>query len=160
MKKFILFLVLCFAASCFGQSAPAAPSTNIYAVGVSYNQGSSPAVAGTALWAHSVSDSGTFAFTVVDILPLGYHPFAVTTNVGVGVAQKLFTVHGLDVYGSGSAGLSVNGSNTGWAWTSGALIDVPVKGGKYHLMPNVRLLKSSIGNGAGYQPILGILYRF
>jgi hypothetical protein len=36
----------------------------------------------------------------------------------------------------------------------------PVKGGKYHLMPNVRVLKSSIGNGAGYQPILGVLYRF
>jgi hypothetical protein len=67
---------------------------NIYAAGVSYNQGSSPQIAGTALWAHAVSDSGTYAFTVVDILPLGYHPFVVTTNVGVGVAQKIVTCTG------------------------------------------------------------------
>jgi hypothetical protein len=153
-KKLALLFVILFSLAACAQNAD-----NIYAAGISYNQGSSPQIAGTALWAHAVSDSGTYAFTVVDILPLGYHPFAVTTNVGVGVAQKLFVVHGLNVYGSGSAGLSVNGANTGWAWTSGALMDVPVKG-KYHLMPNVRLLKSSIGNGAGYQPIIGVLYKF
>jgi hypothetical protein len=155
MKNLLLLFVLVFSLAAFGQSAQ-----NIYAAGVSYNQGSSPQIAGTALWAHAVSDSGTYAFTVVDILPLGYHPFVVTTNVGVGVAQKIVTIHGLDVFGSGSAGLSVNGINTGWAWTSGAIVSVPVKGGKYHLMPNVRVLKSSIGNGAGYQPILGVLYKF
>jgi hypothetical protein len=156
MKKLVLFAVfVClFVSLSFGQDALPA---NVYAGGISYNVGASPAIAGTGLYAHLIADSGTYAFTVVDALPISVKPFTVSTNFGVGIAQKLFTIAKVPVFVPTSAGISYTGNNTGWQWSTGALASIKVKG-NWRVMPNVRIVKSSVSNGAGYTPIAGILF--
>lgn len=160
MKFTLALLAVFLALPLFSQSLPNAPSalpTNVYAFGPSYNQSASPKVAGTALYARLLDQtSETYAFTVVDVLPNNTKPFTVTTNIGVGVAQKLFTIGKVPVFAPGSAGVSINGSNTGWNWTAGAMASVKVKN-SWHVYPNVRVAKSSVSGGTGYQPILGVL---
>jgi hypothetical protein len=129
---------------------------NIYAAGASYSINASPSIAGTALYAHSLNSTGTYAFTVVDALPATIKPFTVTTNIGAGIAQKLFTLGKIPVYVPTAAGISWSGTNTGWQWSGGGLASIHVKG-NYYLMPSVRFLKSSVSGGTGYQPILGLL---
>lgn len=133
------------------------PIQNLYALGASYNQGATPQVAGTALYAHLLTD-GTYAFTAVDALPASIKPFTVTTNIGIGVAQKLATVGKVDVYVPTAAGISFNGSNTGWEWNAGALAAIKIHG-QYYVMPEARFVKASIG-GSGYQPIVGLLFAW
>lgn len=133
-------------------------ATNLYAAGVSFNNSGSPSVAGTALYAHSISDgSGTYAFTVVDALPSSYHPFTVTTNFSAGIAQKVFSIGKVPFYIPTAAGVSFTGTNTGWAWSTGALASIKVKT-NWRIMPNVRVVKSSVSGGTGYQPVVGILF--
>ena len=132
------------------------PLQNIYAAGASYSTSATPAVAGTALYAHSLNAVGTYAFTAVDALPTALKPFTVTTNVGGGVAQKVYTIGGIPIYMPTAAGISWSGTNTGWQWSGGGLAAIHVKG-SYYLMPSVRFLKSSVSGGTGYQPILGLL---
>ena len=137
--------------------AASAQVNNIYAAGGSYNVNASPAVAGTALYAHLLNGNGTYAFTAVDAVPNTVRPFTVTSNIGVGVAQQLFTIGTLPVYMPTAAGISWSGTNTGWQWNAGALVAVHLKG-SYYIMPSVRMLKSSVSNGTGYQPVFGILF--
>jgi hypothetical protein len=154
MKRLLVVAVLLFSALSFAQDAPLA---NIYAAGVSYNQGASPSIAGTGLYAHLVSDgSGTYAFTVVDALPISTKPFTVNTNFSAGIAQKIFTIGKVPVFIPTAAGISYNGTNTGWAWSTGAMVSVKLKG-EWYLFPNIRVQKSSVSNGAGYQPVAGIM---
>lgn len=157
MKRFALALIIVLAAVvAHSQTTPQA--SNIYAAGLSFNQSASPAVAGTALYAHLLSDSsGTYAFTVVDALPTNVHPFTVTTNFGAGIAQKVFSIGTVPVYIPTAAGVSFNGTNTGWQWSTGALASIKLKGA-WRIMPNVRIMKSSVSSGAGYQPIVGIMF--
>lgn len=160
MKKSLLVLICLLTAtiSGYGQSTtPAAPVlTNIYGVGVSYNQGANPSISGTGLYAHTLNDSGTYVFSVIDILPNTLTPFTVSTNLGAGVAQKVLTTGTVSYYLPTTAGISITGANTGWAWTAGGMAVIPVKSNLY-LMPTVRVLKSSVTNGTGYQPIVGLL---
>ncbi len=150
----LLVLILALLAlSCPAQT----PATNIYAGGVSYNPGASPAIAGTGLYARLVAGTGTYAFTVVDLLPTTLAPFTVTSNMAVGIAQKVVQINSVSVYIPTAAGISYTGSNTGWAWSTGALASVPIKGA-WKIQPNVRFLKSSVNNGSGYQVIGGVLF--
>lgn len=142
---------------CLSSVPSLAQETNIYAAGVSFNSGASPAVAGTALYARQVSSSGTYVFTVVDALPATVNPFTVTTNVSGGIAQKLFSIGSIPIYVPTSAGVSWNGTNTGWAWSTGGLASIKIKG-NWRAFPNVRVVKSSVSGGSGYQPIVGILF--
>lgn len=140
-------------------ATPAGDLTNIYGVGVSYNPGASPSVAGTALYAHGVGNSGTYAFTVLDALPNTVKPFTVTTNVGVGVAQKLLTIGKVPFYGTTSTGVAWSGTNAGWQYNFGAAALIGIKANKnYYVMPTARVLKSTI-NGA-YSPIVGVEFVF
>jgi len=129
---------------------------NIYAAGASYSINASPAVAGTALYAHSLNSAGTYAFTAIDALPATLKPFTVTSNIGVGIAQKVFTLGSVPVYMPTAAGISWSGTNAGWQWSGGGLASIHVKG-NYYLMPSIRFLKSSVSGGTGYQPIIGLL---
>lgn len=138
-------------------AAPVADVQNMYAAGVSYNAGASPSVAGTGLYARLVANTGTYAFTALDVLPNTLKPLTVNTNVGIGVAQKIATIANIPVYVPTAAGISFNGANTGWQWNVGALASIKLKG-NYYLMPTVRLVKSSVSNGTGYQPIAGVLF--
>lgn len=155
MKQFLvcLLVVLVLALSSFAQSNV----SNIYAAGVSYNNSASPQVAGTALYARLISDgSGTYAFSVFDALPQSTHPFTITSNVGAGIAQKLFNISGVSFYVPTSAGISFTGANTGWQWNTGLLASIHLKN-SWRVMPNVRVIKSSVSGGSGYQPVVGIL---
>jgi hypothetical protein len=130
---------------------------NIYAGGGSYSVNASPSEAGTALYAHSLGSSGTYAFTAVDALPSTLKPFTVTSNIGAGIAQRVFTVGTVPVYMPTAAGISWSGTNTGWQWSGGALVGIRLTG-NYYLLPSVRFLKSSVSGGTGYQPIFGLLF--
>lgn len=157
MKRllFIVLAICMLAMSAFTQTVPQSTEiTNLYAVGVSYNQGAAPAISGTGLWAHKVNDSGTYSFTVVDAVSGNTKPFTVNTNFSAGVAQKVLTIGKVPIFVPTSAGISFTGTNTGWVWTTGALASIPFKS-SYRICPNVRLIKSSIGNG--YQPVVGVL---
>lgn len=163
MKKYLILLlagVLSFAGVSSAQTAATAPLTNIYAVGASYSVGATPSVSGTGLYAHLlVPTTSTYAFTAVDVLPNTVKPFTVNTNFGAGIAQKLVTIGTVPVYIPTGAGISFNGTNTGWQWNTGALASFHLKGG-YYLMPNVRVVKSSVTGGTGYQPIIGVLFAW
>lgn len=149
MKYLLALLAVFLALPVFGQ-------TQFYAAGVSYNQGATPEIAGTALYAHSVDNSGTYAFAVYDALPTSFRPFSVTSNVGAGVAQKIFTVGKVDFYAPTSVGVSFSGSNTGWQWNGGVAASVKIKN-SWYAFPTVRFLKSSV-SGSGYQFIPTILF--
>lgn len=146
----LLFLSVAFFA------APARAQSNIYAGGVSFNSSGSPAIAGTAMYARQVSGSGTYAFTVVDALPASVHPFTVTSDFSAGVAQKVFSLGTVPIFVPTAAGVSFTGTNTGWAWSTGAMAAIKLKG-SWHAFPTVRIAKASVGGG-GYQPMVSILF--
>jgi hypothetical protein len=153
-------IALAIALACVPMSAlaqPAAPIQNLYAAGPSYSTGETgaQAVAGTALYAHALTDSGTYAFTVLDAVPNTLKPFTVNTNIGIGVAQKVATIKGVDVFAPLATGFTFNGQNAGWNWNGGGMAVIPFKG--YYILPSVRFLKASIG-GSGYQPIIGLAF--
>lgn len=158
---FLVVTALCLGAFAQGAPPPPAPSgplQNIYAAGISYNNSVSPSVAGTALYAHSLNDAtGTYAFTVMDALPTTFHPFNVTTNVGAGIAQKLFSIGSVPVYVPTSAGVSFSGTNTGFQWSSGAMASIHVKG-SWYAFPNLRFVHSNVSNGSGYQITTGFMF--
>ena len=89
---------------------PATDVQNMYAAGVSYSVNATPAIAGTALYAHEVTDSGLYAFTAVDALPNTIRPLTVTSNIGVGVAQKVATLGKVPIYMPTAAGVSWSNS--------------------------------------------------
>lgn len=159
MKKLLVLSVLLFAVAMIvpAASAQSADISNLYAGGVSYNPGATPAIAGTGLWAHKVADTNTYAFTAVDALPTTLKPLVVNTNFSAGIAQKVLTIGKIPIFVPASAGVSYNGSNTGWAWTTGAMAAIKFKS-NYYLCPNVRLVKSSVSGGTGYQPVIGVLF--
>jgi hypothetical protein len=131
--------------------------TNLYAAGASWNSSATPAIAGTALYAHKIADSGTYAFTAIDALPNTLKPFTVTTNIGAGLAQRLVTIARVPIFVPTAAGISFNGANTGWQWNTGAAAMIRFKD-SYFVVPTVRFVKSSVSNGSGYQPIVGVLF--
>ena len=173
MKRILILSALFLAAAAASAQTATLPS-NLYAAGASYNSGASPQIAGTGLYARLVTstdattgvvtNTGTYAFTAIDVLPISVSPFTVSTNIGVGVAQKVLEVNGIRFFMPTSAGISITGTNTGWSWTGGILADYNFKKSgaatKYHLMPNVRFLKSSVSNGSDYQLIGGLMFGF
>lgn len=160
-KQLGLFLLLLFVPlSARAQTAAPKPAvlSNIYAAGVSFNQSATPQIAGTGLYARIVDAStSTYAFTAIDALPASIKPFTVSTNIGAGIAQKVLTIGKAQVFIPTAAGISFNGSNTGWQWNGGALVSIPIKG-QFRIMPVARFLKSSVSGGSTYQPIIGVLF--
>ncbi len=98
------------------------------------------------------------------MLPESFNPTVVTTNIGVGVSQKAVTVGPFNVFIPVSTGLTVTGTNSGWNWTGGGLVDYNIKKAgiptNYHIQPNVRFVKSTVNGGSGYQLIFGALFAF
>lgn len=137
------------------QSNPAPdPIQNIYGLGVTFNQGGSPQIAGTGIYAHLVAGSGTYAFGVLDGVPTSTKPLTVTSNVGIGIAQKVATIAKVPIYVPTAAGISWSGSSTGFQWSGGGLAAIHVRGSLF-LMPTVRFNRSSIDGT--YHPLIGIL---
>lgn len=154
MKRIFALLGLAFALAIPGHSQDV---QNLYMAGASYSPQGQPSTAGTALYAHQINTSGTYAISVFDAMPASVNPFTVTTNVGVGVAQKVAHVAGADIFMPTDLGISWTGTNVGWQWNAGVGAPFRIKKSDYWIMPNVRFLKSSV-SGAGYQPIVGVLF--
>ncbi len=143
-----------------GGQALAETPQNFVAGGISYNPGDAAPVAGTGLYAKALTESaGTYAFTIIDAIPTSYEPFKVVTNIGAGIAQKVITIGKVPIFMPTAAGVSINGDNTGWYWSSGALASIHVKG-SWYIMPNVRFAKSSVNDSSDYQVIGGVLVAF
>ncbi len=161
LLRISLLFIAALASSCGPQYAAAQDVSNLYLGGASYSAGASPAFAGSALYAKQVNASGTYAFTMIDALPATTKPFTVTTNVAIGIAQRVATIDGFSIFVPTAAGISYTGTNTGWACSTG--VGVPFKfrtskdGGAWYLMPTARVLKSSVNSGSGYQPVIGLL---
>lgn len=160
-RRFTALVTLCFAAFlfCCVPNARAQGEQNLYFAGASADTNGH--VSGSALWAHSVNSVGTYAFTAVDFIPASVKPFTVTTNVAVGISQKIATIDGVSFYAPTSAGISFTGTNTGLAWSTG--IGAPIKlhtdkrGFNWYAMPTVRWGQSTAVSG-GITPIFGILF--
>jgi hypothetical protein len=154
MKRILILTALFLAA----YTAAAQSVSNLYMAGASYSSAGQPSTAGSALYAHQINTSGTYAFTMLDALPASVKPFTVTTNVGVGVGQRIATIGKVPVFVPTSAGISWTGSNVGWDWSTGAGTPLQWKKTNWYVMPNVRVLKSSVGGKGGtYEPIFGLL---
>lgn len=142
------------------QATPPAPTSslqNLYTVGVNASPGAGTPVDGSFMWAHNLNDStGTFGFTLVDIVPATLKPFTVVTNTSLGVAQKLATIAGKEIYGTAGAGLSMSGTATGYNYNFGAALPLRYKQTNWYIVPVVRVLKTNVPNGNGYQPIFGL----
>jgi len=152
----VIIGVLACSLCMFGQTA-AQPAHEFFAAGVSYQPGGYPALAGTGLYAKQATDSGTFAFTIVDALPASVKPFTVTTNFAGGIEQRVMTINNVQIFIPVAAGFSYSGTNSGWNWSSGGLALIPLKG-SVSVAPNVRVVKSSVNGGSGYQLVGGVLF--
>jgi hypothetical protein len=128
--------------------------SEVYAGGVSYSFNAHPSIAGTGMFAKSVNDYGTYAFTAIDAVPQTLKPFTVTNNMSYGIAQKIATINGIPIWSPLAAGFSWNGQNFGWSYNSGGCATIRVKG-NWLVMPCARFTKSSVSNGSGFQPIFG-----
>lgn len=154
--KTITLLALSLCLLVFGASAqtttPAA-DTDIFGAGATFNG----SFAFTGLYARLVAND-TYAFTVADAVPTGVKP-AVTTDVSVsvGVARRFATIGSTKFYIPTAAGPTFSGKNTGWNWSTGLLASVPIGSGGFRLMPNVRVLKSSISEN-GYSWMGGFMF--
>lgn len=156
--------------------AASGPPTNVYAAGSSFSPGASPAIDGTGFYAHllagnctsSTTASGTttsckptYGVSIYDVLPESVNPFRVTTNLSVGVAQQVFELNGLKVFVPASGGITTTGTNTGWNFTGGGLLDYTFKKNgaptHWHLMPNARWVCSNVNGGSGCQITGGLL---
>jgi hypothetical protein len=139
--------------------SPVTPGPNFAAGGASYSVSASSPVAGTFLMARPMTD-GTYAFAVYDVVPSSLNPIIVTNNIGLGVGQRVYTAGRVQFFVPTAAGISWTGDNVGWAWNTGGMASIDVKGWK--LMPDVRVFKSSVAGtspsgGTGYQLIPGFM---
>lgn len=143
MKKLALVLMLLCGL------ALAQNPANIYGVGAAFNPSVAPNVAGFGLYGHQLLD-GTYAVSMLDVVPLPNSPSVVTTNLSVGVAQKLATIAGMNFYAPAGVGFTVNGPNVGFQWNGGVMGSVKLKG-NYRALLGFRFQKSAVSNGEGYQ---------
>lgn len=166
MKPFRLILrsVACFAVLsavmlvALPVHARAQDVSNLYMVGIAYNPSASPSIAGTGLYAHRLSDAGTYSISFIDALPNPTKPTSVSTNVGTGIAQKIATIGTVPVYGLTSGGIAYTGTATSWQATAGFGAPIQFKP-NWYVMPTFRVLKSPVSN-ADVQFIAGISVGF
>jgi hypothetical protein len=139
-------------------TAQAQEVDNLYMVGLTGNVGSDKPIAGTALYAHRLTDVGTYPFTLIDVIPSSAKPLTVTTNIGVGVAQKIATIANVPVYSPASLSVSYNSTAVGYAYSGGiGAMFRPQAGKNWFLMPTLRFSKSNI-SGDGIVLLPGLLY--
>ena len=148
-------MILFLGAMLIPMNTAAQDVTNLYGAGVAYSVNASPSFSGSAFYARNIADSHSYAYTNVLAVPTSVKPFQVSTNIGVGIAQKFVTFGTTNVYCDTTAGPSWTGSNFGWQYNGSCFAPVHVKK-SYYVIPLVGFLKSSVSNGSGYQPVIGI----
>lgn len=128
----------------------------IWALGLSIAPQSSPAIAGTAMWAKELGNSQHFAFAVADVLPTTKRPFLIENNFGIGIAEKAFHIRRVAFFVPLSLDVSDSGRAVGWAWSAGGMASLPWRE-HWHLLPNLRVVHSDVSNNSGAQLILGLM---
>lgn len=158
--KFASLMILLCSVWCIAQDTPApAPVTlNFAAVGMSYNRGGDPAIAGTAAYARRLSEH-TYSFTLMDALPVKEHPNAIATQVGTGILQRIASIGKVDLYLPVAAGISWSGTNSRWSWTGGAMAAYRIPKLGVYVYPNIRWSLVDVAPGvSGYQNTFGVLF--
>jgi hypothetical protein len=154
-------LAFLFSCAAFGQVAD---PTNIAAIGGSWDQSASSMTsqqfAMTAMYARKQTQAGTYAFTVLDVVPTSVKPITFTTQTSVGLGQCGLHLGSWNLCGTAAAGPSWTGNNAGWAWTWGGMAKHSLGKHGWMLMPNVRVIRSSVNNRSGSQMIVGALFGF
>jgi hypothetical protein len=153
-------LLLVSAAPLYSQTAE--PVRDLVAAGASWNQYTQPQVSGNLMYAHQVS-GGTFSFSLVDITAKTVTDvgsdgkpvtrFATMTSVSTGLAQYLKSIGPARIYVVSTVGVSAGGESVGGTWTAGGAAVIPIGSKGWCLMPNLRVLKSTVSE---FQGIFGI----
>ena len=139
-----------------GQGLSPALDQNVVGLGVSFNQMNKASVAGSAMYAHRLTTTGSqWSFSSFDVIPLPTNPYLALTSITTGVAQDLGHIGKLAIVLPLAAGVTSNGTNTGWGWTSALILSYPI--GRWRIMPNIRVNKTSVGQGAGPQMTFGLM---
>ena len=119
MKPILLVLVPVLYAQ------PAAHPSDWVAAGIHYNNYSAPQLGGLVVYAHRVSDSGTYSFSMIQFTSVSTNPFRLGTIPETGVAQYIKNILGFEVYGVAMAGAVTSsnsgGTNVGFAGSAGGL---------------------------------------
>lgn len=161
----ILWLALAAIIASAQPATPAPPEErrDVFGAGGSYNSSPTavPNFAGTIVYAHRIT-AGLYSFTLVDIFaqpnpaPVeGASTFVITTTPTTGLAQHTRDIGKVKLYVLGTIGAAAGGSQVGWAYSAGGAAYIGLGKG-YCLIPNIRMLKSSL-NGE-FQGIFGIMF--
>lgn len=142
MKRAVFVLALVCVVLCLPVLAQSPEVKDFVAVGASWNQYAQPPISGAALYAHQIN-GGTYSFSLVDIISKSVTPFTTTTSISTGVAQHVRDIGKAHVFVTTTVGVASGGENVGYAWTGGGAVVFPLGRG-WALMPNVRVLKSSL----------------
>lgn len=133
------------------QEAP----VQFFAAGLAYNGYATPNVAFTALYAKKLNiGENVYSFNYIDVLSKTDKFYTVTPSVTTGLAKEFFKIQNMPIYGSTGIGASAGGNDFGWAWTAGAASSIAIGKQGWHLLPNVRMVKSSLSD---YQLIYGVM---
>lgn len=153
MKKFlaVLAVLLCLAVPAFSADA----FSDVVGGGASFNQYSEPQISGNLIYAHKVSE-GLYSFNLVDLTSKTAEPFTVTTSITTGLAQYVRTIGRARVYVVGTFGVSAGGEDVGSAFSSGGAAVIPLGSKGWCLLPNVRVLKSSLTSE--FQAVYGLSF--
>jgi len=120
--------------------------SDVFAVGVHWNQNATPQIGGGAKYMKRVTDIGTYQINYIDIYSKTVVPFTVAVTFMPGLAQKVFTIAGAPVMLSSAVGPAAGASEAGYAWTSGAFGIVSIGSKGWRLIPEVRWTKSNISS--------------
>ena len=139
----ILWLILSLMA--FGQTpAPEFPD-NLAALGVSWNQYTSPQIGGSIMQQNTLNSSGTVNINFVDFWSTSYHPFTVAASFAPGIGQKVLKLGDVPIFAGTAIGPAASGISAGYAWTNSmwGLIRVN-KSKNWYVIPYVRYIKSNV----------------
>ena len=139
------------------QTVPERPlPENFVAAGMAWNQYANPQVSGTLLYAKKANDSGTYSFSMVDVISKSEGQFSTATSISTGFAQHVLDFGKVRVFAVTTVGVLAGGDNIGYSWTGGGCFTVGLGKG-WSLMPSVRVLKSSLTD---FQPVIGVAIGF
>jgi hypothetical protein len=100
--------------------------------------------------------TGLYSFNLFDVVSKSSHPFTTAVIASTGLAQHVRDIGPVHLYLVGTIGVASGGTNTGWAWTSGGVAVIPLRGG-FSLMPCIRVLNSGVlAQGQAPQFMVGL----
>jgi hypothetical protein len=140
-----------FCSVCLAQDSP----DQFVGAGASYNAYASPNVSINGLHAKKIKgiSENTYSFTFLDLISSTEKPFTVTPVITPGIAQELFKLGELPIYGTTGLGVAIGqdqdklttGSTVGWAWTAGFASSIAIsKDHSWKILPHVRVIKSNL----------------